>query len=173
MSANMDSNKVIFIMGVSGVGKSTIGYLLSEKLSIPFFDGDDYHPQANILKMSNSEPLTNEDRAPWLLRLNELAKKQITTNSCIIGCSALKQVYRDVLSKDIEQQSIWVHLQGTFDQILERVGNRSDHFMPPDLLKSQFDTLQASTVSINIDIKLKPHEIVDLIIGEWRTRSNH
>lgn len=164
----MDSNSVIFIMGVSGVGKSTIGHLLSEKLDIPFFDGDDFHPQANILKMSNSEPLTDDDRAPWLLSLNELAKKQIGTNSCIIGCSALKQAYRDVLSKEIEQQSIWIHLQGSFDQIMERLGKRSDHFMPADLLKSQFETLQASTASINIDIKLKPREIVDLIIREMR-----
>ena len=151
-------------MGVSGVGKSTIGHLLSEKLDIPFFDGDDYHPQANIRKMSSNQPLTDEDRLPWLMRLNELAKKQMETNSCIIGCSALKQTYRDVLSHEIEQQSIWVHLQGTFDQILARLKTRSGHFMPVELLKSQFETLEASSIALNIDIHHSPGEIVHLIV---------
>lgn len=152
-------------MGVSGVGKSTIGHLLSDKLGIPFFDGDDYHPERNIIKMSNRQALTDEDRQPWLDALNALAKKQIETNSCIIGCSALKQVYRDILAKEITDQSIWVHLQGTFEQIMERLNKRSDHFMPAELLKSQFDTLQESNASINIDINLKPDEIVQVIVA--------
>ncbi len=166
----MDSNSVIFIMGVSGVGKSTIGHLLSEELGIPFFDGDDYHPERNIIKMSNRLALTDEDRQPWLDALNALAKKQIETNSCIIGCSALKQVYRDILAKEIEDQSTWVHLQGTFEQIMERLNKRSDHFMPSELLKSQFDTLQESDVSINIDIDLTPDKIVHLIVESLRAR---
>jgi len=156
-------------MGVSGVGKSTIGNLLAEKLEIPFFDGDDYHPEANILKMSNKEPLTDEDRQPWLLRLNSLAKKELATHSCIIGCSALKQVYRDILSKEIEHQTIWIHLQGTFEEIMERLSKRSDHFMPAELLKSQFDTLQESDVSIDIDINFTPNEIVHLIMDALGT----
>lgn len=164
----MNSDRVIFIMGVSGVGKSTIGKLLAKKLEIPFFDGDDYHPEANILKMSNKEPLTDEDRQPWLLRLNELAKKELATHSCIIGCSALKQTYRDVLSKGVEHQTVWIHLQGTFEEIMERLSNRSDHFMPAALLKSQFDTLQESAVSINIDIHHKPIEIIHLIMDALR-----
>lgn len=162
----MNSNKVIFIMGVSGVGKSTIGHLLAEKLEIPFFDGDDYHPQSNILKMSNGQPLTDDDRQPWLVGLNELAKQQLFTNSCIIGCSALKQAYRDILSKEIEPESIWLHLQGTFDQTLERLNKRSDHFMPKELLQSQFDTLEESNASLNIDISLTPREIVQMIIED-------
>lgn len=165
----MNSNSVIFIMGVSGVGKSTIGNLLAEKLEIPFFDGDDYHPPSNIRKMSNRQALTDEDRLPWLLALNELAKKQIEGNGCIIGCSALKQAYRNILSEEIEHQTIWVHLQGTFEQIMERLNKRSDHFMPAELLKSQFDTLQESEVSINIDINLTPNEIVHLIMDALGT----
>lgn len=160
----MDANSVIFIMGVSGVGKSTIGTLLSERLGIPFFDGDDFHPPSNILKMSNKQALTDEDRLPWLRALNELAKGQLKKNSCIIGCSALKESYRTQLSQEIENQSKWIHLQGTFDQILDRLQNRSDHFMPKELLKSQFDTLQASEASMNIDIKNSPDEIVQMII---------
>lgn len=165
----MNSNSVIFIMGVSGVGKSTIGHLLAKKLEIPFFDGDDYHPPSNIRKMSNKQALTDEDRLPWLLALNELAKKQIENNGCIIGCSALKQAYRNILSGEIEHQTIWVHLQGTFEQIMERLNKRSDHFMPAELLKSQFDTLQESEVSINIDINLTPNEIVHLIMDALGT----
>lgn len=131
----MSSNTVIFIMGVSGVGKSTIGELLSEQLDIPFFDGDDYHPPSNILKMSNRQALTDEDRQPWLEALNALAKRQLESNSCIIGCSALKEAYRELLAGGVEDQAIWVHLQGTFDQILERLNQRLDHFMPKELLR--------------------------------------
>ncbi len=153
-------------MGVSGVGKSTIGKILSEKLAIPFFDGDDFHPPSNILKMSKKQALTDEDREPWLKNLNALAIEQIETGSCIIGCSALKQSYRDRLSKDIEDQCVWVHLQGTFEQIMTRLKNRAGHFMPAELLKSQFDTLQDSTESIDIDIKFTPEVIVEKIIED-------
>lgn len=160
---DMKSNRVIFIMGVSGVGKSTIGELLSEKLEIPFFDGDDFHPPSNIRKMSNKQALTDEDRRPWLLALNALAKKEIKTNSCIIGCSALKETYREILSKEMEEQSVWVHLLGTFEQILERLQNRSGHFMPVELLRSQFETLETTKMSLDIDIKYSPAEIVQQI----------
>ena len=166
----MKSKKVVFIMGVSGVGKSTIGNLLSEKLAIPFFDGDDFHPRSNILKMSNKQPLTDEDRKPWLETLNALAKEQLETGSCIIGCSALKQAYRDLLGKEIEEYCIWVHLQGTFEQIMGRLEGRAGHFMPAELLKSQFDTLQHSTESLDIDIKFTPEAIVEEIIEDLQTR---
>ena len=89
---------VIFIMGVSGVGKTTIGNLLSKTLNIPFFDGDDYHSESNIVKMSNAEPLNDDDRFGWLKTLNELAINQLKNNSCIILCSALKKSYRDILN---------------------------------------------------------------------------
>ena len=77
-------------MGVSGCGKSTIGKLLSQELSIPFFDGDDFHPEENIIKMSSGIPLNDDDRYGWLVRLNDLAKEQLQKNSCIIVCSALR-----------------------------------------------------------------------------------
>lgn len=150
-------------MGVSGVGKTTIGELLSKNLDIPFFDGDDFHPPSNILKMSNRQALTDEDRQPWLKALNTLAKEQIESNSCIIGCSALKQSYRELLSEGIEDQVIWVHLRGTFKQILERLNQRSDHFMPKELLQSQFDTLQDPKDAMDIDITGTPQKIVEMI----------
>ncbi|WP_452230783.1 NADP-dependent phosphogluconate dehydrogenase [Lacinutrix sp. MEBiC02404] len=155
--------KVIFIMGVSGCGKSTIGKLLAQELDIPFFDGDDFHPKANIKKMSSGEALNDNDRQGWLETLNALAKKQRTKNSCVIVCSALKQKYRDILSLNIEAQTKWVYLSGTFNQIYNRMHKRSDHFMPSELLQSQFDTLEEPKDALKIDISTTPENIIKTI----------
>ena len=169
----MNKNKTnsVFIMGVSGVGKSTIGSLLAEELNIPFFDGDDYHSEANILKMSKGEPLNDDDRLVWLQTLNELAIKQLKNNSCVIVCSALKEKYRDILTDSIKSNSKWVVLTGSFDQILERINMRKDHFMPSNLLKSQFDILETPKNAIEIDINLTPQHIVEVIKKELTTTS--
>ncbi|MBP0904925.1 NADP-dependent phosphogluconate dehydrogenase [Mariniflexile gromovii] len=158
-------------MGVSGCGKSTIGKLLSEKLNIPFFDGDDFHPQSNIDKMSSGMPLNDEDRYGWLVALNQLANKQLKNNSCIIVCSALKKSYREILSTDIQNQVKWVHLAGSFNQIFERLNNRANHFMSSDLLQSQFDTLESPKEALEINIGLKPEDIVERITKELHMKS--
>lgn len=158
-------------MGVSGCGKSTIGNLLSEALKIPFFDGDDFHPEANVTKMSNGIPLNDEDRYGWLQTLNDLGKKQVEENSCIIVCSALKQSYRDILSKGIESKTKWVYLSGSFNQIEARINKRSDHFMSSALLQSQFDTLEHPENALQVDISLKPEEIIEKIIGKIQMKS--
>lgn len=150
-------------MGVSGCGKSTIGKLLAEDLKIPFFDGDDYHPKENIEKMSKGIPLNDEDRLGWLQTLNSLAKEQLNYQSCVIVCSALKESYRKILSKHIENVTKWVHLSGTFSQIQERINKRSNHFMSSKLLQSQFDTLETPTKALTLNICLKPEEIVKKI----------
>ena len=155
--------KVIFIIGVSGCGKSTIGKLLSQELDIPFFDGDDYHPENNITKMSSGQALNDNDRQGWLEALNDLAKKQLTKNSCVIVCSALKQSYRDILNTTIESSTTWVFLQGSFEQITDRINKREGHFMNSDLLKSQFDILEEPQNAIKIDITLTPNTIVEVI----------
>jgi len=155
--------KVIFIMGVSGCGKSTIGKQLAQELNIPFFDGDDFHPEANIKKMSSGQALNDADRQGWLETLNVLAKKQLTKNSCVLVCSALKQKYRDTLNLDIETQTKWVYLSGYFDQIYNRVNKRPDHFMPSELLQSQFDTLEEPKDALKIDIALTPENIIKKI----------
>ncbi|MDB2462695.1 NADP-dependent phosphogluconate dehydrogenase [Algibacter sp.] len=167
----MNSNKVIYIMGVSGCGKSTIGQLLSKHLNIPFFDGDDFHPQSNIDKMSSGVPLNDEDRFGWLVTLNELAKTELKKNCCVIVCSALKQSYRILLSKAIEDQVKWVHLAGSFNQILDRLNSRENHFMSSELLQSQFDTLEEPTEALEVNIGLKPEEIVREIAKKIKMKS--
>jgi len=169
MSEN--KNKVFFIMGVSGVGKSTVGELLSKELGIPYFDGDDFHPKENILKMSKGEPLNDNDRLGWLKTLNKLAKDQLKDQSCVIVCSALKEKYRTILSDDIENNTKWIHLVGSFELISERMKQRSDHFMPTELLKSQFDILENPKKAINISINLTPIEIVEAIRKELFDKS--
>lgn len=150
-------------MGVSGSGKSTIGKLLSQELSTPFFDGDDFHPKENIKKMSSGHPLNDNDRQNWLEALNGLAIKELKKNNCIIVCSALKQKYRETLSQNIETQTKWIYLSGSFDLISERLSSRKNHFMPSDLLKSQFDSLEEPKDALQVEISLSPDEIIKKI----------
>ena len=163
--------QVIFVIGVSGCGKSTIGKLLAQELDLPFFDGDDFHPKANIKKMSSGLPLNDDDRQGWLETLNDLAKKQLIKNSCVIVCSALKEKYRDILSLDIEAETKWVYLRGDFNQIYNRVNRRRNHFMPSELLKSQFDTLEEPKDAIQIDISLTPESIIKTLKYELMDKS--
>ena len=153
-------------MGVSGCGKSTIGKRLAQELNIHFFDGDDFHPESNIAKMSSGQPLNDADRQGWLERLNDLAKKQLAKNSCVIVCSALKEKYREILSGDIKKETEWVYLSGTFEQIFERINSRDGHFMPPELLKSQFDTLEEPINALKVDISFTPENIIKTIKNE-------
>lgn len=155
-------NKVIYIMGVSGCGKSTIGKALSDLWDVPFYDGDDFHPEANIQKMSDEQPLNDDDRAPWLKAINQFAQKELTSTSCIMACSALKQSYRDLLSDEIADQTIYVHLDGTFEQIQTRMMARN-HFMPASLLRSQFDTLEPPNNAIVEDISRSIDDITTSI----------
>ncbi|MCG9792933.1 NADP-dependent phosphogluconate dehydrogenase [Flavobacterium algicola] len=157
----MKSNKIIYVMGVSGVGKSTIGELLSQKLGIPYFDGDYYHSKANVDKMTAAIPLNDDDRQAWLETLNNLAKEQLKTNSCIIVCSALKQKYRVILNAGIDEPIHWVYLKGSYEQIKQRIEARDDHYMSSKLLASQFEILEEPKDCIAIDITLSPTEIVE------------
>lgn len=150
-------------MGVSGVGKSTVGILLANAMNIPFFDGDDFHPKENIKKMTDGIPLKDEDRMAWLETLNGLAKKQLQNNSCVIVCSALKQKYRDVLSRNMENQMKWVHLVGDFHRVYGRMVSRKNHFMSPEMLRSQFDILEPPLEAITVDISLSPETIIEKI----------
>jgi carbohydrate kinase (thermoresistant glucokinase family) len=151
-------------MGVSGSGKTTVGEKLSERINIPFFDGDDFHTDVNKEKMRTGHPLTDEDREGWLTRLNDLAKEQMKKKGAIIGCSALKQKYRKILSRDITSHLFWVFLKGSYELIKKRMEERKGHYMKASMLSSQFKTLEPPTHAITIDISKTPDEIVDEII---------
>jgi carbohydrate kinase (thermoresistant glucokinase family) len=153
-------------MGVSGSGKTTIGKKLSEKLNIPFFDGDDFHSDANKEKMKAGRPLTDDDRAGWLAKINDLAKKQMDKVGAIIACSALKDKYRKVLSNGIRVPLFWVFLRGDYDLIMKRMELRVDHFMRPAMLSSQFETLEIPHQCITIDVSKDPDQIVETVISQ-------
>ncbi|MBC7886269.1 MAG: gluconokinase [Ferruginibacter sp.] len=158
-------HKVIFIMGVSGSGKTTIGQQLSAETGYPFYDADNFHSKENIAKMKAGIPLTDEDRWPWLESIHYFVMQQLTTNNIILVCSALKQMYRDRLSKSFEQNCRWVYLQGDYDTIMNRLKNRTGHYMPAELLRSQFDALEVPTGAICVNIRLTPKTIIDNIIS--------
>ena len=154
-------NAVIFIMGVACSGKTTIGQLLSLKTGIPFFDGDDFHTPSNKAKMSAGHPLTDEDRQQWLKQLNVLAVEQSRLNGVIMACSGLKEKYRVILSSGVEKTA-WIFLHGTYELIYERMKKR-DHFMPVELLQSQFDILEVPFDAFAVDVKDEPNKIVEMI----------
>ncbi|MES2795581.1 MAG: decarboxylating NADP(+)-dependent phosphogluconate dehydrogenase [Bacteroidota bacterium] len=158
---------IYYIMGVSGSGKTTIGKSLSEKLNIPFFDADDFHSEANVAKMAAGQALNDDDRIGWLNSLNNKAVAQINCNEgAIIACSALKEKYRDILSDGIENEIHWVHLEGDFELIFERMKQRINHYMPANLLKSQFESLEKPDYGIHISINQSPEDILSEILKE-------
>ena len=159
-----NKKEILFVMGVSGSGKTTIGKLLAEKLELPFFDGDAYHPKTNVEKMAAGHPLNDEDRKGWLHRLNELAKKQ-AQEGAIIACSALKSQYREQLRQGLHTVE-FIYLEGSFDLISERLANRKGHFMPTALLRSQFDALEIPKHAISVSIDATPSEVVENILKE-------
>lgn len=161
----MSDPTIFFVMGVSGCGKTTIGKLLAKKFDLPYFDGDDFHPKANVLKMSKGQPLNDEDRQGWLESLNQLAIEN-TEVGAVIACSALKQMYRERLQAKIEESVRFVYLKGTFELIHERMQLRKGHFMPAGLLKSQFKTLQPPKNAISVSINGSPENILQKILNQ-------
>ncbi|MEZ5849158.1 MAG: gluconokinase [Hyphomicrobiaceae bacterium] len=134
--------RVIVVMGVSCCGKSTTGRYLSRMMGWPFRDADTFHPAANIEKMSRGEPLTDDDRWPWLAAIAAwIDAHRSAGSSAIVTCSALRRAYRDVLIGERADVGL-VYLRGSFALLSGRIGRRKNHFMPPALLKSQFATLE-------------------------------
>ena len=156
---------ILFVMGVSGTGKTTIGKLLASSLSVPFFDGDDFHPKENIDKMASGRPLNDHDREGWLKKLNELAKNN-SASGCTIACSALKKNYRRLLTEDIELLAQFIYLEGTLEEVSSRIEKRKGHFMPKSLLKSQFEALEPPTSAITVSIAQSPEQIVARVLQQ-------
>ena len=160
----MPDNTVIVLMGVSGSGKTTIGKLLSEKINIPFYDADDFHPAENVEKMKKGIPLNSSDRYPWLnllaIKIKEWSKKE----GAVLACSALKEKYRKVLESDYNA-IIWIYLSGSKELIKNRLEGRKDHFMKSDLLDSQFNDLEIPEYGIHIDISGSSEQILTEIFS--------
>ena len=155
---------IYIIGGVSGVGKTTIGRALAQELSVDFLDADDYHPQANIDKMSSGLGLNDDDRKPWLVLLNSTLKEYNQSGkSAVLACSALKESYRQLLATDLGGHLTWVFLHGDYDLIWKRMNERS-HFMPPSLLKAQFADLEMPNDDILYDVRHSPDQIIDQIL---------
>lgn len=157
----------LVLMGVAGCGKSSVGAALSAAMGLPYRDGDDLHPAANVEKMSRGEPLTDADRWPWLEQV-----AAALTGPGIIGCSALKRAYRDVIRQGAGGPVTFVHLSGSRAVIERRMQARTGHFMPPSLLDSQFAALEPpgpeeSAVTVDIDQPLNAvvAEIIEKLRG--------
>lgn len=161
---NTKAAKIIFVMGVSGSGKSTIGRRLADALKVPFIDGDDYHPESNLAKMSSGQALNDSDREGWLRILNKIALDHISSGAVIV-CSALKESYRQILEENLQDLCQWVILLGSYELILGRLKKRADHFMPPALLRSQFDTLEVPEYGIHLDISKTPESLNEYLLN--------
>ena len=165
-------------MGISGCGKSTVGKILGKKMDLPFFDGDDFHPEANVSKMANGIPLDDEDRAGWLDSLCVLIREQNARSIVpIIACSALKRSYRDKL-RTAADEVFFIHLSGSRDLIEERIDGRSedtDHFMKSSMLDSQLDALddpEEEQGTITLDVINPPDELAEKSYQYLQTKSN-
>lgn len=156
----------ILLMGVSGAGKTTIGQALAQKLDYTFLDADDFHSQENRDKMASGCPLTDTDRKPWLEQIHSYVTEQHKQGtSIILACSALKESYRNTLiGENLTSASTIVWLDASREALQQRTEQRSGHFMPSSLLKSQCETLEAPTDALRIDTDLGIEETLQSII---------
>lgn len=150
---------VVILFGVTGSGKTTVGELLASELNWKFYDADDFHPAANIAKLHAGIALTDADRKPWLDGLHDLIKGILDRHeNGVLACSALKEEYRAELT--VDARVVMVYLEGDYHLIEERLAHRHNHFMNPNLLQSQFDTLEEPQNAITVDITPAPDTIV-------------
>lgn len=158
--------KILLLMGVSGSGKSTVGELLASRLSWPYADADSFHSAANVAKMAAGHPLNDEDRKPWLEAIRAWIDARVARReSAVVSCSALKRSYRDVLRR---AEVTTVYLRGSREQIEPRLAARTGHYFKPDMLASQFASLEEPAPDehvLTVPIGGSPAEIVDAIVA--------
>ena len=164
---------ILLIMGVSGSGKSTIGALLAGRLRWPYAEADDFHPAENLRKMRAGEPLTDEDRLPWLHAIGAWIDEQIAAGQpAVVSCSALKRSYRDVLRGPAgrhRSQLQLIYLEGDRELIAHRMAARHGHFFPEKLLDSQFRDLEPPGPDehpIVVQVGTPPQEIIDEVLSD-------
>lgn len=159
------------VMGVSGCGKSTVGQQLADACGDKYVEGDDFHPQANVDKMSAGQPLDDDDRRGWLGALKEqIQDAREEGRGLVVSCSALKRHYRDLL-READPALRFVHLDGPRALIAERLSARRDHYMPPQLLDSQLAALEPlgdDERGLRLDIGLPPAQLVEAIMASER-----
>ncbi|MBB2202750.1 gluconokinase [Gluconacetobacter tumulisoli] len=156
--------RVLVVMGVSGSGKSTLAQLLARRIGWPIVEGDELHPEANIAKMSKGIPLTDEDRAPWLEKIAEVARSWLSSGGYgIVTCSSLKRHYREIISGG-DPEVGFVYLKGRKEDIAPRLGQRTGHFMPSTMLNSQFEALEEpddGEVLLELDVMASRARLVE------------
>jgi gluconokinase len=156
---------VIILMGVAGVGKTTIGLRLAAELGWRFLDADAFHSPESVAKMASGTPLTEEDRAPWLERLRALILAALEGEApLVLACSALRRAYRERLVVDPARVKL-VYLRGSQELIARRLAERRGHFMPPDLLASQYLTLEVPEDALAVEVEGAPDAVVETIRG--------
>ncbi|GCE75516.1 gluconokinase [Cellulomonas biazotea] len=153
----------VVVMGVAGSGKTTVGRALAERLGRPYAEADEFHPAANVAKMSAGTPLTDEDRRPWLEAIRDwLTAQGDAAQDTVVTCSALKVAYRDVL-RQATGRVRFLHLAGSEDLLADRMAHRAGHFMPTSLLPSQLATLEPLTADedgVTVTVDVPPDEVV-------------
>ncbi|GAA2456097.1 gluconokinase [Streptomyces lavendulocolor] len=165
----MQHPPVVVVMGVAGTGKTTIGPLVAERLGVPYAEGDDFHPEANIAKMSAGVPLDDDDRWPWLDAIGRWAHGRAGLGG-VVSSSALKRAYRDRL-RTAAPGAVFLHLTGDRALIGERMAARRGHFMPTALLDSQFAALQPlgdDEAGVTVDVSGGPEDIADRAVAALR-----
>lgn len=175
MISEGEQPKILIVMGVSGVGKSTIGQMLADERGWPFLDADDFHPLSNKEKMRRGEPLTDDDRWAWLESMRDAILDIIDRGACaVLACSALRAVYRDVLKTHPDGRPIdavcFVYLQASPEVVQRRLQERTGHFMNPVLLESQFATLEEPADALVVDAANPPELVVRHIFEQLAER---
>lgn len=164
----------VVVMGVSGSGKTTIGSRLARELGVRFRDADEFHPEANVEKMSAGTPLTDADRWPWLDAIGDAIRATDETRPIVVSSSALKRAYRDRIAERAGRPVDFVYLHGPRELLWRRMETRTGHFMPVSLLDSQLATLEppaADERAIPMSIELPVDEIVDRVLTILATRT--
>lgn len=158
---------LVIVAGVSGTGKSTIGAKLASALQLPFFDADDFHPQANIDKMRGGTPLTDDDRKPWLDELARLLASHEGQKGAVLACSALKEAYRQRLASACQSEIHWIILNGSYQLLEQRLSQRQSHFFDGKLLKSQLATLELPDYGHIIDVTMSVEDVVTSALKQF------